>query len=111
MGGASITGSHISTLTDSILLLRYVEAFGVMKRGMTVLKMRGSDHDKEIREFNIDAQGMHLGHAFRHVTGILAGAPVHVSPGDLERVWSQHEADSPSMDNGDAKALAIPGLG
>ena len=46
MGGSSITGNHISTLTDSIILLRYVEAFGEMKRGLTVLKMRGSDHEQ-----------------------------------------------------------------
>jgi circadian clock protein KaiC len=94
MGGPSITESHISTLTDSIILLRYVEAFGEMKRGVTVLKMRGSAHDKDIREFTIDATGMHLGRAFRNVTGILAGTPVHVSPGDLERVWSHFEAET-----------------
>ena len=64
-----------------------------MKRGMTVLKMRGSDHDKEIREFTIDQDGMHLGRAFRHVTGILAGAPVHVSPGDIERIWAREDKD------------------
>jgi len=61
MGGTSITEGHISTLTDSIILLRYVEMFGEMKRGMTVLKMRGSIHDKGIREFTIDQAGMHLG--------------------------------------------------
>jgi circadian clock protein KaiC len=93
MGGASITESHISTLTDSIILLRYVEAFGEMRRGMTVLKMRGSTHDKEIREYTVDHDGMHLGRPFRHVTGILAGVPVHVSPGDIENVWSHHDAD------------------
>jgi circadian clock protein KaiC len=93
MGGSSITESHISTLTDSIILLRYVEAFGEMKRGLTVLKMRGSVHEKEIREFTIDQDGMHLGRPFRHVTGILAGAPVHISPGDIERVWSHFEAE------------------
>jgi len=93
MGGTSITESHISTLTDSIILLRYVETFGEMKRGMTVLKMRGSLHDKDIREFTIDANGMHMGRPFRHVTGILTGAPVHVSPGDVERVWSHFEAE------------------
>ncbi len=87
MGGPSITEAHISTLTDSIILLRYVEMFGEMKRGITVLKMRGSIHDKEIREFTIDHAGMHLGRAFRNVTGILAGAPVHVSPSDVERIW------------------------
>jgi circadian clock protein KaiC len=94
MGGPSITESHISTLTDSIILLRYVEAFGVMKRGLTVLKMRGSIHDKDICEFTIDADGMHLGRPFRHVTGILAGTPVHVSPADIERVWEQFDAEN-----------------
>jgi circadian clock protein KaiC len=93
MGGPSITEGHISTLTDSIILLRYVEMFGEMKRGITVLKMRGSAHDKGIREFTIDGKGMHLRRAFRNVTGILAGSPVHVSPSELERVWSHFEAE------------------
>jgi circadian clock protein KaiC len=88
MGGASITEGHISTLTDSIILLRYVEMFGDMKRGITVLKMRGSAHDKGIRQFTIDQTGMHLGDRFSNVTGILAGAPVHLSPADLERAWA-----------------------
>jgi circadian clock protein KaiC len=94
MGGDSITETHISTLTDSIILLRYVEMFGEMKRGLTVLKMRGSAHDKAIREFTIDKGGMIMGRPFRNVTGILAGAPVHVSPSDLERVWAA-QADAP----------------
>ena len=88
MGGSSITESHISTLTDSIILLRYVEMFGEMKRGVTVLKMRGSIHDKGIREFSIDERGMHLGRRFRNVTGILSGSPMHVSPEELERAWT-----------------------
>jgi circadian clock protein KaiC len=98
MGGTSITESHISTLTDSIILLRYVETFGEMKRGMTVLKMRGSIHDKDIREFTIDADGMHLGRPFRHVTGILAGTPVHVSPADVERIWTHFDAEISSRE-------------
>ena len=77
MGGDSITESHISTLTDSIILLRYVEMFGEMKRGLTVLKMRGSAHDKAIREFTIGKGGMQMGRPFRNVTGILSGAPMH----------------------------------
>ena len=92
MGGTSITEANISTLTDSIVLLRYVEMFGEMKRGLTVLKMRGSIHDKAIREFSIDAAGMHLGRPFRNVTGILAGAPVHVRPEDVERAWTRADA-------------------
>jgi circadian clock protein KaiC len=94
MGGSSITETHISTLTDSIILLRYVEMFGEMKRGMTVLKMRGSMHDKRIREFSINRDGMHVGRPFRNITGILAGKPVRVSPADIERVWSDFEAEA-----------------
>jgi circadian clock protein KaiC len=92
MGGSSITERHISTLTDSIILLRYVETFGEMKRGMTVLKMRGSRHDRDIREFRIDGEGMHIGRPFRHVTGILSGNPVHLSPHDVEHVWSTFDS-------------------
>jgi circadian clock protein KaiC len=76
LGGSSITEAHISTITDSIILLRYVEMYGEMRRGITVLKMRGSMHDKDIREFSIDHQGMHIGQPFRNVTGILAGTPM-----------------------------------
>jgi circadian clock protein KaiC len=102
MGGTSITEGHISTLTDSIILLRYVEMFGEMKRGITVLKMRGSIHDKRIREFNIDGRGMHLGRPFRNVTGILSGTPVHISPADLERVWSHVQEDTRASSRGAA---------
>ena len=102
MGGTSITEGHISTLTDSIILLRYVEMFGDMKRGITVLKMRGSAHDKGIRQFTIDRHGMHLGSRFKNVTGILAGTPVHLSPGDVERAWERfdesHERERPATD-------------
>lgn len=80
LGGSSITETHISTLTDSIILLRYVEVFGAVKRGLTVLKMRGSDHDRDIREYRIDAEGMHIGEPFRTVAGILSGHVVNLVP-------------------------------
>jgi circadian clock protein KaiC len=78
LGGTSVTETHISTITDSIILLRYVELFGEMRRGVTVLKMRGSAHDKDIREMTIDDRGMHIGKPFRNVGGILAGVYAHV---------------------------------
>lgn len=88
LGGTSITEAHISTITDSIILLRYVEMYGEMRRGLTVLKMRGSRHDKDIREFNIDAKGMHIGKPFRNITGILSGNPTNVPPSEMERISS-----------------------
>jgi circadian clock protein KaiC len=87
LGGSSVTESHISTITDSIILLRYVETYGEMRRGMTVLKMRGSMHDKNIREFVIDDKGMHIGKPFRDVTGILSGRPQHRSgPSEVDQI-------------------------
>ncbi len=88
LGGTSVTEAHISSICDSIILLRYVEVYGEMRRALTVLKMRGSMHDKEIREFNIDGSGMHLGKAFRNVTGILAGNPTQLAmaPEELDRL-------------------------
>jgi len=86
MGGTSITEAHISTITDSIILLRYIEMYGEMRRGLTVLKMRGSKHDKDIRECTIDGKGLHIGKAFRTVTGILTGQPTYMDFSDIERL-------------------------
>lgn len=86
LGGTSITEAHISTITDSIILLRYVELYGEMRRGITVLKMRGSMHDKDIREFLIDGQGMHIGKPFRGISGILSGNFTHVTPSEMDRI-------------------------
>jgi circadian clock protein KaiC len=76
LGWSSITEAHISATTDSIILLRNVEINGAMRRALTVLKMRGSQHDKDIREFVIDGGGMHIGKPYRNVSGILTGQPV-----------------------------------
>lgn len=86
LGGSSVTETHISTITDSIILLRYVEMHGEMRRGITVLKMRGSGHEKDIREFTIDGKGMHIGKPFRNVSGILSGHFQHRGAGELERM-------------------------
>lgn len=85
-GGTSVTEAHISSITDSIVLLRYVELYGEMRRGLTVLKMRGSSHEKNIRELVIDGSGAHIGAPFRNVAGILAGNPVQVAMSELERL-------------------------
>ncbi|MDY6897727.1 MAG: ATPase domain-containing protein, partial [Cyanobacteriota bacterium] len=86
LGGSSVTESHISTSTDSIILLRYVEVYGEIKRGLAVIKMRGSMHDKQIREFTIDNRGMHIGNSFRNVIGILSGNPTYVDQDEINRM-------------------------
>ncbi len=96
LGGTSVTEAHISTTTDSIILLRYVEMLGEMRRGLTVLKMRGSAHDKEIREYTIDSEGMHLGKPFRNVTGILSGFPQQLATDEIARMTQMFEESFPA---------------
>jgi circadian clock protein KaiC len=60
--------------------------YGEMRRGLTVLKMRGSMHDKDIREFGIDGNGMHIRKPLRNVTGILSGNPQHITTGEIDRL-------------------------
>jgi len=78
IGGQSASEQHISTLTDSIILLRYIQQREFMHRGLMVLKMRGSEHDKQIRRFTIDSGGMHLGRPFEGAPDVFGEG---VSPG------------------------------
>jgi len=79
MGSHSITDSHISTITDTIIMLQYVEIRGEMSRAINVFKMRGSWHDKGIREYIISADGPEISDSFRHYEGIISGSPTRVS--------------------------------
>jgi circadian clock protein KaiC len=76
IGGESVSEQHISTLTDSIILLRYIQEKETMYRGLMVLKMRGSEHAKEIRRFTIDGGGMHLGEPFREAPNVFTGTDI-----------------------------------
>lgn len=62
-------------LTDSILMLRYVEVAGSLRRVVSVVKVRASQHSKEIRFFDIDNEGIQIGEALSGYHGILSGHP------------------------------------
>ncbi|MFZ9229523.1 MAG: ATPase domain-containing protein, partial [Prochlorococcaceae cyanobacterium] len=79
MGSHSITDSHISTITDTILLLQYVEIRGEMARALNVFKMRGSWHDKGIREFVITSNGPEIKDSFSNFERIISGVPHRVT--------------------------------
>jgi circadian clock protein KaiC len=70
-----VTDNHVSTIADSIILLRHVEMDGIIRRGIAVLKMRGPKHDKHIRELTIDSDGMHTGELLHKIAGVMAGKP------------------------------------
>lgn len=79
LGSHSITESHISTITDTILMLQYVEIRGEMSRAINVFKMRGSWHDKGIREYVISEHGPQIKESFHNFEGIMSGAPTRIA--------------------------------
>jgi circadian clock protein KaiC len=60
-GDDVVTEAYVSTMSDGILLLRYIEVDGEIRRGVAVLKMRGTPHDLSIRQYEISASGMEVG--------------------------------------------------
>ena len=62
-------------LTDGILLQRYIELEGQLKRMMAVVKLRGSQHSKELRLYEITSEGLVIGNGFHGYEGLMTGAP------------------------------------
>ena len=71
---SQITETHLSTATDNILLLKYIELDGHLKRALTVIKARGSDHDKQVHEVIIDGTGMNIAEPFYGVENLMGGS-------------------------------------
>ena len=63
-------------LADAILVQRYVELVGQFKRVCSVVKLRGSDHSKDIRLFEITDDGIVIGDTLPDYAGILSGQPL-----------------------------------
>jgi circadian clock protein KaiC len=74
LGGSSTGEGQISTLVDAILVLRYAEAQGEVRRALTLLKMRGTGHDHDIRNYRITDNGMQIGEPLRDTQGVLGRA-------------------------------------
>ena len=74
-GAGGKVGAHISTLTDAIILLRYLELGEELGRGLTIIKMRGSQHDKHVRRFSIGSDGLHVGAPVPHVADLIGNLP------------------------------------
>ena len=64
-----------SYLADAVILLRYYESRGEVRQAISVMKKRGSRHERTIREFSLDGK-ITVGPALRKFRGILTGVPV-----------------------------------
>jgi circadian clock protein KaiC len=65
---------EISFLTDGIVLQRYVELRGQLRRFMFIAKLRGTEHSKDMRLYEIGADGIRMGETLTQYEGILSGA-------------------------------------
>jgi len=70
----------ISFLTDDILRLRYIELDGALRKILMVVKMRGGNHSKEIREYAITPAGLVLGEGLAAYRGLVTGTPERTPP-------------------------------
>ena len=71
----------VTYLADTVLLLRYFEARGEVRRAVSVIKKRAGRHEKAIREYEIGDQGLTVGPPLTNFQGILRGVPNFVGPG------------------------------
>jgi len=62
-------------LADAIIVQRYIEITGQFKRAFSVMKVRGSEHSKDIRLYEINDQGIQIGEALSDYAGLLSGRP------------------------------------
>jgi circadian clock protein KaiC len=65
-----------SYLADAVVLLRFFEARGEVHQAISVVKKRGGSHERTIREFHLDTNGIHIGEPLRQFRGVLTGVPV-----------------------------------
>jgi circadian clock protein KaiC len=63
----------ISFLTDDVIFQRYVEIEGRMHKVMTVIKMRGSEHSKDLRLYDVTKDGLVVGGTLHDYRGIITG--------------------------------------
>jgi circadian clock protein KaiC len=77
-------------------MLQYVEIRGEMARAINVFKMRGSWHDKGIREYTITDQGPEIKDSFRNFERIISGSPSRISvdeKSELSRIVQGFQPD------------------
>jgi circadian clock protein KaiC len=72
---ARFTTEKVSFITDEIIVQRYVEMEGELRRVMAVIKMRGSDHSHQFRLYEVTPRGVIMGDALTEYDGIITGVP------------------------------------
>lgn len=93
MGAIMNTPVDLTYLADTVIITRYFEAEGAVKKAVSVIKKRGGAHESTIREFAITKEGILVGQPLKQFQGVLTGVPSLLSR-DQGRVLG--EKDEPS---------------
>ena len=72
------TPVDVTYLADTVVLMRYFEAHGRVRRALSVVKKRTGAHEDTIREFQISGEGLTVGPVLRNFHGVLRGVPTFV---------------------------------
>ncbi|MBB3655623.1 circadian clock protein KaiC [Rhizobium sp. BK650] len=81
----------VTYLADTVILLRYFEALGKVRRAISVVKKRTGNHEETIREFRITNSGLTLGEPLSGFQGVLRGVPTFV--GEKQPLLDMSEED------------------
>ncbi len=76
------TPVDVTYLADTVILLRYFEAWGRVRRAISVVKKRTGAHEDTIREYRIDRRGITLGKPLLNFQGVLRGVPQFLGEGE-----------------------------
>ena len=100
------TDPSISYLSDTLIILRYIEVRGEVQKTIGVLKKRTGDYEKSLRSLIITDQGIEVGEPLRGLQGILRGQPRY--PWDEEPCGSARRRQSATGADGQNSASAQP---
>jgi circadian clock protein KaiC len=76
--GDMSTPVDVTFLADTVVLLRYFEASGQVRRAISIIKKRAGPHEQTIREFRIGRGGLQIGAPLHEFQGVLRGVPIYV---------------------------------
>jgi circadian clock protein KaiC len=75
------TPVDVSYLADSVVVFRFFEALGEVKKAISVIKKRSGQHEKTVRELEMTPDGVKVGEPLREFQGVLTGVPRIVGGG------------------------------
>jgi len=75
VGSAMQTPVDVTYLADTVIVLRYFEAFGEVKLAIAVIKKRTGGHERSMRQFQISREGVRIGGPLKDFDGVLTGVP------------------------------------